>query len=152
VSLSRSALGQIDIDQWTQIGNGIISTSIGPTEGTHNRSGKAIQASWTYDAEQGRRVLWVGTQLGGLWKSIVNSDGNIQSWVPLTGNFPGTHGMASFLVNEADSQLILIGSAAGQGDGSIYRTRTQGGQWTAHQLPVDAGEDPITTVQRIRGD
>ena len=60
--------------------------------------------------------------------------------------------MASFLVNEADSQLILIGSAAGQGDGSIYRTRTQGGQWTAHQLTVDAGEDPITTVQRIRGD
>lgn len=151
VSLGRNAFGQ-DIDQWTQIGNGIISTNIGPTEGTHNRSGKAIQASWNLDAEQGRHVLWVGTQFGGLWKSIVNSDGNIQSWQPLTDNFPGPHGMGSFLVNSADSQFILIGSAAGQGDGNIYRTPTQGGQWTAHELPVHSGESSITTVQRIRED
>jgi hypothetical protein len=152
VSFSFSAFGQLDTDRWTQIGNGIISTSIGPTEGTHNRSGKAIQASWTSDAEQGRHVLWVGTQYGGLWKSIVDTDGNIQSWLPLTDNFPGPHGMASFLVNQADSQLILVGSAAGEGDGSIYLTHTQGGQWTAQHLPVDAGEKHVTTVRRIRGD
>jgi hypothetical protein len=147
VSLSRSALGQ-GIDQWAQIGQGIISTG----EGTHNRSGKAIQASWTHDAAQERDILWVGTEYGGLWKSIVNSDGNIVSWVALTDNFPGPHAMASFLVNSADSQFILIGSGRDEGDGNIYRTRTQGGQWTGYQLPVDRGEDLVKTVQRIRED
>ena len=152
VLFSRSAFGQVDIDQWTQIGNGIISPSIGPTEGTHNRSGKAIQALWSQDAEQERFVLWIGTQFGGLWKSIVNPDGTIQYWLPLTDNFPGPHGMGSFLVNSANSQFILIGSAADQGDGNIYRTSSQGGEWTAHELPVRHGEDRVLTVQRIRED
>jgi hypothetical protein len=153
VSFGRSALGQIDIDQWTQIGNGIISTNIGPpTQNTHHRSGKAIQASWTYDAHQGRNVLWVGTRYGGLWKSIVNSDGNIQYWTPLTDNFPGPHGMGSFLVKSTDSNFILIGGARGESDGYIYRTHTQGTQWNAHVLPVEDGENPIKTVWRLRED
>lgn len=152
VSLSHSALGQTEIDEWTQIGNGIISTNIGPTEGTHHRSGKAIQASWTYDAGQGRNILWVGTRYGGLWKSIVNSDGNIQYWTPLTDNFPGPHGIGSFLVKSTDSNFILIGGARGESDGNIYRTYTQGTQWNAHLLPVDNGENSVKTVWRLRED
>ena len=152
VSLSRSALGQIEVDRWTQIGNGIISTDIGATEGKHNRSGKAIQASWTYDAEQGRNVLWVGTRYGGLWKSIVNPDGNIEQWIPLTDNFPGPHGMGSFLVKSTDSNFILIGGGRTESDGNIYRTYTQGAQWNAHVLPLDHGERSIKTVSRLRED
>jgi len=148
----RPVHAQLDIDQWTQIGNGIICTDIGPTEGKHNRSGKAIQASWTYDAQQGRNILWVGTRYGGLWKSNVNSDGDILSWIPVTDNFPGPHGMGSFLVKSTDSNFILIGGGRGESDGYIYRTYTQGAQWNAHVLPLDHGESSIKTVWRLRED
>jgi hypothetical protein len=146
---------QLDIAGWTQIGNGVISSgreSLGPT---HNRSGKAIQASWTMDAEQCRKVLYVGTAYGGLWKSMVNPDGDIQYWKPLTDNFPGPHAMGSFLVNPVFSEFILIGPGLpnkGEGDGNIYRTHSQGAEWSAHALPVHDGERRVQTVYRIQQD
>ena len=131
----KAAQDTIGADAWTQIGHGIIDLT-----GTyHQQSGRALQLAWRRDVHQGdRNVFWAGTELGGLWKTIVNADGNVTSWIPLTDNFPGPHDLGSFLVHRLDSNKILIGPgsfAAGSGDGQIYRTHDQGTHWRAHPLP-----------------
>lgn len=145
---------QARTDQWTQIGVGLIGHS--DTGGPHNESGRAIQAAWRKDALQdNQNILWIGTHWGGLWKSILDANGNIGSWIPLTDNFPGPHDMGSFLVNRSDSNQILIGTGKpasnGVGDGNIYRTTDQGATWLPNPLPhrpkritrmVDDSSDP----------
>ena len=62
--------------------------------------------------------------------------------------------MGSFLVHRLDSKNILIGPggfAAGQGDGSVYRTSDQGATWTGIALPVYKTES-ITQVNRLVDD
>src|SRR5689334_19721006 len=68
---------------------------------------------------------------------IKRQDGNITQWVPLTDNFPGPHTLGAFVVNKTDSDKILIGpgDSWGDGNGYIYRTHNQGGDWGAHKLP-----------------
>lgn len=123
-------------DAWTQIGRGILGPHV---HQLHNVCGRIVQAAWRRDDSQNRRVFWMGTAFGGLWKSMVDASGTIQSYVPLTDNFPGPHGMGSFIVNRTNSDKILIGPggfAGGTGDGRIYRTPDQGVSWHGHGLPV----------------
>ena len=141
-------------DQWTQVGNGVIAAGGGSDESKHHRSGRAMQASWRYDNVQRRNILWIGTAFGGLWKSIVNSDGNIQSWQTLTDNLPGPHAMGAFLVHRLNSQKILVGPGGpgnDPGDNNIYRTADQGGTWTPHQL-ADANAVPVQIIFRLLDD
>src|SRR5262245_277104 len=128
-------------DQWTHIGHGLLPNLF---TGGHNLSGRAIQVAWRRDDRQGNQnILWVGTQFGGLWKSILDASGDVTSFVPLTDNFPGPHLMESFLVNRTDSDKILVGTGGGSGEGKVYRTHDQGATWRAHRLPH------VTTPTRV---
>ena len=134
--------------QWTPIGRGIFNT----VPGKHHACGRIKQSAWRRDDSQGQNVLWMGTASGGLWKSIVNPDGSVQKWIPLTDNFPGPHEMGSFIVNRTNSSMILIGPGdvgGSKGDGNIYRTHDQGGHWYAHKLPLHASESAPKHVNRI---
>ena len=140
-------------DVWTQIGHGIVDLT-----GTyHQQSGRARQLAWRPDVRQGdRNVFWVGTEQGGLWKAIVNSSGDVASFVPLTDNFPGPHAMGSFLVHRLDSNRILIGPGpfgSTANDGEIFRTHDQGATWRAHPLHhFDAGGVARLVDDRADGD
>lgn len=156
--LPKSSVAQAVATKWTQVGHGIIDTGIGETEddSKHHQCGRTVQAAWAADPKQlGQKVLWMGTARGGLWKSKVNSSGEITSWVPLTDNFAGPHEMGSFLIHPLDSAQILIGPggmSSGSGNGKIYRTATQGGSWVAHTLPINSGETTPKRVNRIVSD
>ena len=151
VALSPSASAEATATKWTQIGTG---ARPGPNlPGKPNICGRIVQAAWRYDNVQGRNILWMGTALGGLWKSIY-SNGSISKWIPLTDNFPGPHGMGSFIVNRTDSNKILIGPGGFSGglvngDGKVYRTNDQGGIWHGHPLPLSKGEKAPIHVNRI---
>jgi hypothetical protein len=140
-------------DVWTQIGHGIIDLT-----GTyHQQSGRARQLAWRPDVRQGdRNVFWVGTEQGGLWKAIVNSGGDVVSFIPLTDTFPGPHPMGSFLVHRLDSNKILIGPGpfgSTANDGEIFRTHDQGATWRPHPLHYfDSGSVARLADDRSDGD
>jgi hypothetical protein len=157
LTLSSSASAEPTSTKWTQIGKGIINPGTIPDTPSvhHHMCGRIIQAAWRFDNLQNRHVLWMGTAWGGLWKSVY-SNGNVKKWIPITDNFPGAHGMGSFIVNKTDSNKILIGPggfSSGAGDeaidGKIYRTNDQGGIWYGHPLPVSTGEKTPTHINRI---
>jgi hypothetical protein len=157
VALSPSASAQAISTKWTQIGSGIQirSEDVG-THNAYNKCGRIVQAAWRIDDAdiQDRHILWMGTAFGGLWKSKVDSSGDIKKWIPLTENFPGPHAMGSFLVHRSGGNRILIGPggfSTGRdiGDGKIYRTNDQGGTWYGHLLPVSTGEKAPGRINRI---
>src|SRR5215470_12204011 len=149
-ALPRPLRAQATSASWTQIGHGIVSH----VADRYHECGRMRQAAWRRDDLQGRDVLWMGTSRGGLWRSRVDDNGNVVSWSPLTDQFPGPHFMGSFLVHSRDSHYILIGPGdfSGHGDGSIYRTHSEGAQWTPHPLPVGKDEKRVAKVWRIVDD
>src|SRR5512135_2926931 len=95
-------------DKWIQIGKGIFSASDQDPNGPHHASGRLAQVSWAWDNEQGKNVLWAGASHGGLWKSIIDSSGDLHRWVTITDNFPGSHLLGSFAIRKGDSNYIVI--------------------------------------------
>ena len=136
-----AAIAPQDVSRgWVQMGQGEVvipgfKDEIGET--VHNQSGRVELTAWAHDDDQGQDILWVGSSHGGLWKSIVRSDGNVNRYIPLTENFPGSHVMGSFLVHPHDSHRILVGTGHygwGSGDG-LYKTEDGGTTWSDNLLP-----------------
>jgi photosystem II stability/assembly factor-like uncharacterized protein len=138
-SLAAPCAAQLTETEWTEMGRGIYAIDSGETAGAHHQSGRAWQVSSGFDTNQGAAAIWVGTSHGGLWKSILNSDGLVASWRPLTEDFPGPHTLGAFVVHRGNSDKILIGTGAplwGSGDGIVYRSDDEGATWAPHPLPA----------------
>ncbi|OYT15663.1 MAG: hypothetical protein B7C24_11945 [Bacteroidetes bacterium 4572_77] len=73
-------------------------------------------------------IIFIGAPQGGLWKS---TDGG-QSWTVLTDSQP-TLGVSSIIINQADPEIILIGSGdrdAGDSDGmGVFKSTDGGNTW-----------------------
>src|SRR5262249_53398009 len=100
--------------------------------------GRIAQITRAFDNEQGMHILWAGASHGGLWKSIYNSTGNLDHWVTITDNFPGSHVLGSFAVRKNHSKDIVIGTGAlGWSNGNgIYYTTEGGSTWYASTMPA----------------
>jgi len=148
--VSRSSTGGMSVQsngtpggRWSAIGPNSIDTTQGNSffiGQTGPNSGRTLAIVSDPTTSGANTVLYIGTQAGGVWKSVNNG----QSWVPLTDNMPVLS--IDALVMDPTNHLTLY-AATGENDHSqdsgygigVYKTTNGGVTWS-----ILGGTNPLT--------
>ncbi len=117
--------------QWQPIGAGIFE----PAGSQWHKTGRIRASQYVYDDELGYTTLYVASSGGGLFR-LVNFL-FFAMWQPVSDNFPAEPMVGAFLVDETDSDRILVatGDYGRRWGTGLYRSLDGGDSW--HRTSLD---------------